>query len=130
MKYLPFDLEVALKHPERVITRQGQKITEIHYFETSNSYKYKVSAVIDGVVEPFTIGGRFYEDTTDSNYDLFLLPEYKEKFVNVYDNPAYGLQVGDVLDTLEQAKAFKDQEYYIKTIKITSLPYEPQHDNK
>jgi len=135
MTYLPFDLEVALKHPERVITRNGNKISEIHYFETAKPVGYKLYAVINGEAEAFNVDGEYFEDETECIYDLFLLPYYKEKFVNVYLDDKGELVVADLLhdnllDAKEIAKHMPLSRPYLKTIKITSLPYEPNCNQK
>jgi hypothetical protein len=129
MKYLPFDLEVALDHPERVITREGKKVVDILFMASSKIYPL-VYTTSDGDIKTVRKNGEAKLFVTPHFDDLFLLPEYKERFVNVYYDPACGLQVGGVFDTLEQAKTYSYQTCYLKTIKITSLPYEPQHNNQ
>jgi len=138
----PFDVNIALKHPERVITRNGKKISEIHKLNLSSRHSFNLVVVIEDSAIFFNEDGKFFPQekgvTRDFGYDLFLLPDYKEKFVNVYTNHHNDLYVGGLFDTLEIAKsAIKTRlsEYhigyiYLKTIKITSLPYEPNCNQK
>lgn len=79
----PFNLEAALKG-EPVQTRDGRKADEIHLFETYISI-FPLFAIIDGVVYKFTKDGRFIT-TEDSYMDLFMAPQKKEYWVNVYKN--------------------------------------------
>ena len=129
MKYLPFDLEVALKHPERVVSSDGHRIEEIHLFKNIfNNYPLCVVFKGEEGFYYYKENGRFDEEEY-TKLDLFLLPEYKEKFVNVYLDEDGELYVGNAAhDTLSNAKEvakYSVKSTYIKTIKITSLPYEP-----
>ena len=83
--YLPFDLETALKHPERVVTRDGRKVEQLHFFKRDTETKHPIYGILDGNVEHWNNGGNFCIGTK-SDYDLFLLPEVKECWVNVYLN--------------------------------------------
>jgi hypothetical protein len=64
---------------EPVVTRDGRKVSELHYFETINT-KYSVKAIIEGSLISVTINGRNKNNECDSEYDLFhpdleVLPE-------------------------------------------------------
>lgn len=56
---------------EPVVTRDGRKVSELHYFQTALFDKYNVLAVVDGNIEAFTIEGKFYSDCDKSSFDLF-----------------------------------------------------------
>ena len=138
MTYLPFDIETALKNPELVIARNGKKISEIYRFNTAYNTEYNIHFIIEGEVECCNNNGLYFNIEEESPLDLFLLPDYKERFVNVYTNHYNDLYVGGLFDTLEIAKsAIKTRlsecrigYSYLKTIKITSLPYEPNCNQK
>ena len=133
MEHLPFNLEVALKNPERVTTKNGKKITEIHYFKATHS-QHSIGVVFCNELHTYTTNGSFIDDKTSHPFDLFLLPDYKEKFVNVYLSVHGELYIGNALhDTLLEAKQIAKlsvKSTYLKTIKITSLPYEPDNTKK
>ena len=120
MNYLPFDLETALKHPERVVTRDGRKVEQLHKFYIDESYP--LYGVIGKDLKTWGIKGN-YTDNTDSNTDLFLLPEVKECWVNVYSN-GWGQPYvkGGSYQTKENAKFIAGTEKigYIKTVRITN----------
>jgi hypothetical protein len=71
-KLLPFDLEVALKQPKRVVYRNGEKPLGWHYFDVEGLDM----PIIDTQGETYTKDGKFRYDGGESNYDLFLLPEF------------------------------------------------------
>jgi len=126
MNYLPFDLETALKHPERVVTRDGRKVTELHHFKTTyfGEGNCPLYGVIEGNIHSFTIKGRWA--ISDDNRDLLLLPKVKECWVNVYYNKWGQLYVEPItfLDEKGAKCLGKDNENltYIKTIRITNEP--------
>jgi len=115
MNYLPFDLETALKHPERVVTRDGRKISEIYHFKNKRLSDYKVYACIGDEVLTYTIEGLAIKGDTRER-DLFLLPEVKECWVNVYEMDNGKLFVADKYVVLSASYKF------IKTIRITNEP--------
>jgi hypothetical protein len=82
--YLPFDLETALKHPERVIYRDGSKPDEWHYFPTKGGLN--LCAIFNGgAYWYFSDGLKAGEESV--NNDLFLLPETKTVWINLYEMP-------------------------------------------
>lgn len=122
MNYLPFDLETALKHPERVITRDGRKVKELYYFKTAETRQPLCGVDSYGYVECWDIEGNF-STTPSSNHDLFLLPEVKECWINVYENINDKLWTGNCFPTKERAESEgKNNPTYIKTIRITNEP--------
>lgn len=71
---LPFDLKVALKYPDRVITRCGTKVLQFtHYPRSISSAQI---AVMTEELDPYFVdeNGMFYSNTDESRFDLFLLP--------------------------------------------------------
>jgi hypothetical protein len=109
-----FDLTKALAG-EPVVTRDGEKVTEIYYFQTSNEGRKLVSV----------IGGKTYshfEDGTISkfnevNYDLFMAPKVKTFYVNVYKNEDGEIFMGCVADSLQKTKEIRDINVsFLKTI--------------
>lgn len=121
--YLPFDLETALKHPERVVTRDGRKIQDIHYFGKATRNLDRLMVVVDDELIDLREGGNYRKDS-ESDCDLFLLPEVKECWVNVYDKNFSGLTIGGgTFNTKEEATSYiRDDWHYIKTIRITNEP--------
>lgn len=75
---IPFNLEEALKNPDRVIYRNGEKPLEWHWFKTAQLQI--VSITPNKEIQVNSENGAFhYEDEMDayfipnSPYDLFLL---------------------------------------------------------
>lgn len=83
---LPFDLEIALAHPERVITRNGVKVQYIHKVPLDIKYPLCVILEEDDSAVNYTIEGKFSNVRQETNYDLFLLPETKVEYVIIYDD--------------------------------------------
>lgn len=125
MNYLPFDLKTALKHPERVVTRDGRKVEGIHYFDGLNPKRHPIYGIIDDEINNWNDGGAFLKDC-ETNFDLFLLPEVKKVWVNVYEGDYGEIVVGGKEHTTKEAaisSASVDNELtYIKTICITNEP--------
>ena len=80
MNLKPFDLQEALANPERVITRDGRKVTQLTKFDCS--FQYPLIAVIDGNVECFTLNGEYILGYNNNN-ELCLLPQTKTVWVVV-----------------------------------------------
>jgi hypothetical protein len=80
MKLKPFNIEEAFANPERVITRDGRKVTQLTKFDCS--FPYPLYAVIQGTLKKFTLNG-LYIDGHNDNTDLFLLPQTKTVWVVV-----------------------------------------------
>jgi hypothetical protein len=119
--YLPFDLETALKHPERVVTRDGRKV---YYFKHLDKIigDYPLIGVVDGKLRTFALTGHAYVKGIEP-YDLFLLPEVKECWVNIYELKGK-VFTGRSFATKIEAKEniYNNENTYIKTIRITNEP--------
>lgn len=124
MNYLPFNLQIALKHPEKVITRNGRRIEKLVHFEgLDESLNSSVVAQIDGRLITLYASGKFL--SYDHRNDLFLINEVKECWVNVYDNGSIFPKIGEGrFSSKDEAINFIDQLIgkYIKTIRITNEP--------
>ena len=68
----PFDLEAA-KRGERVVTRDGREVAELHHFTTNTNSKWQICAVIDGSTLWFKADGSV-SDHVSSGEDLFMAP--------------------------------------------------------
>jgi len=122
--YLPFDLETALKHPERVVTRDGRRLTEIYHFKSIKERGDNLYYVVNGVKFNNYPSGNYYKECP-SKHDLFLLPEVKECWVNVYESDLGKIYVRGASYADEySAKSLAKLEpiNYIKTIRITNEP--------
>lgn len=119
---LPFDLEVALKEPERVVCRNGEKPSELYYFKTSKS-DYPVTAVVNKLIYVFTVKGEYLNDE-EYKYDLFLLPKKitlwmvvcKEKYDSRYETV--------IRDSLDAMKHFRTNDMWEIVSDIFSVEVE------
>ena len=111
-KCKPFDLERALAG-DKVVTREGLDVTEIHYFKHVNSI-YEVYVTVNGLVYACTKEG-LYTFPEEDRFDLFMAPRTKkfEAWVNVY---RYGIACV-TYNTKKEAEEWAG-EGHIKTIKI------------
>jgi hypothetical protein len=73
----PFDLETALAHPERVVTRDGRKVEQLTKFDVK---QYALCGIVkdDQDITTWTLSGKFIDGSDEKSKDLFLLPEVKE----------------------------------------------------
>jgi hypothetical protein len=76
----PFNLNKALLG-EPVVTRDGDKVTEIHNFSTRHG-EMTVFAIIEGGFLTFNKNGKHYSEISDSDFDLFMAEP--ETWINVY----------------------------------------------
>lgn len=114
---IPFNLEEA-KTGKPVVTRDGRRMIELQIF---NSEVHRpVVGIIDARVLTFTREGKLLEGR-DSNTDLFMAPERKSIWVNVY-NDGDSLCLSKVkFDTSEEClQNITRKSQYIKTIEITN----------
>lgn len=79
----PFNLEEALAG-KPVVTRSGDPVTQIVKFKNIDS-PYCILGVHNNEVEKWCIDGRFNESkTNESGLDLFMAPESKFIFINLW----------------------------------------------
>jgi len=114
----PFDLQKAIDgHP--LVTRDGQEVTEFHYFSTGKcGHPYLVAAVIKDIgLFTYTQGGK-YSMGSECELDLFLAPVKKQAWANVYQYTHNGsYYVGNNYLSEQGALECKDlASNYIKTI--------------
>ena len=124
IKMRKFNLQEALSG-KPIITRDGRKITEIHYLMTTTEDNTKLIAVVDGYVLGYSIDGRHNSPKLDSPSDLFMDEPVVEKWFNVYRHTLKGteISVGEGYYTYEEAiKMGGRLDNYIKTIKIDNKP--------
>lgn len=114
MNLKPFNLEEALENPERVVTRDGRKVTQLTKFDCS--FPYPLYAVIQGTLKKFTLNG-LYIDGHNDNTDLFLLPQTKTLWIVIIQTKDYNF-TSLTFETDEKAK-----EYIIRSnYKLISKP--------
>lgn len=90
--FLPFNLEEALKSPERVVYRNGEKPLEWHYLKSSKEVSRKIISVTPlGHTRTHAIGGYWNLGDT-SKGDLLLLPLPKTTYwINVMEEEFSGV---------------------------------------
>ena len=71
---LPFNLEEALKNPERVVYRNGEKPLEWHWFDKAFSNFSVYSIKQNGMIEDHLIDGSVIDKVCPNEYDLLLHP--------------------------------------------------------
>lgn len=124
IKMKKFNLQEALSG-KPIITRDGRKVSEIHYLMTTTEDNTKLIAVVDGYVSGHSIDGRHNSPKLDSPSDLFMDEPVVEKWFNVYRHTLRGkeITVGEGYYTYEEAiKMGARLDNYIKTIKIDNKP--------
>ena len=117
----PFDLEVA-KAGKPVCTRDGRKARIICFDAKCN--KPIVALIYDcnkETVLQYLENGRFFVDQIDK-YDLMMLPQKKEGWVNVYKSYNVGKKIpcmASIYPTKEEAKKSSVVGFdYVDTVKI------------
>ena len=80
---IKFDLEKALAG-EKVITRNGEEVTQIVKFNKLQQDEETIYAVIDYEVRSYHSGGVYDEGVDESTYDLFMAPNKLSGFINVF----------------------------------------------
>lgn len=119
MNYLPFNVEIALANPKRVVTRDGRSIDKIVKFEGVYHKFENIVALVDTRLLQYHEDGRFLKTENHDN-DLFILPEIKETWYNVYVGKDGYPYVGFRKSTKEQCTLEIDGNHYVKTICITT----------
>jgi hypothetical protein len=122
MKLEKFDLEKVV-HGAKVVTRDGREVTQLSKFETDSDYC--LYGVVNGIVEDWTIDGKYRLETPECSKDLYIQGKVQSIWVNVYkDANGYLWVGGDYFATFELAQNYAtNQKYlmrpYLKTIEIT-----------
>ncbi len=117
----PFDLEAA-KAGKPVCTRDGSK-ARIICFDYKSSDDYSIIALVDNgdneMPYKFSKEGKFNPNCTDA-YDLMMLPEKKEGWVNIIKTATPKRNVGCLYDTREEALSHVDSlnDSYVATVKL------------
>jgi hypothetical protein len=115
-----FNLEKALAG-EPVVTRDGQKVTQLTLFEINDQYPLR--GVINMILLRFPKEGIFDLSLKNHPLDLFMAPEKKSVWVNVYEKENGEFELGMQHTTLQRAtNNIRGNENYIKTIEITNEP--------
>ena len=112
-----FDLQEAMAG-KPVQTRDGRKVTQLKFFEDVNLNL--IVGVVSKNIWSWDINGQLDSPRGDNPLDLFMAPEKKSIWVNVYD--------GDILvlghsrnKSFDEAKLNIHEGFtYIKTIEITN----------
>lgn len=74
--YLPFDVNVALKNPKRVVFRNGIRVGQIDITEGVKTYPIRAISLDRKVERNCTLDGNWkFNIDTRTDWDLFLLPE-------------------------------------------------------
>lgn len=81
-KEVPFDIELAKKHPESIFTWSGKEAKQVTFFEVKDN-DYSIRAVVEGVIESFTKEGHYIFGKTHSK-DLVIRIPVEEVEVTVY----------------------------------------------
>ena len=100
----PFNLEEALKNPNRVVTRDGRNVTQLHRFECSDYHRLVL--VLDGNIETYDTDGICGLKGIENEKDLFLLPETKTVWV-----VSHLLYDGSVRASVFSNKEYADKFY-------------------
>jgi len=81
----PFNLEAAL-NGAKLVTRDGREVKQFTFFECQD--EYPCVAVINDTKNGFTKDGRWLDNRSNSVYDLFLAPQTREGWINIYPGGA------------------------------------------
>ena len=86
----PFNLETALKHPDWVYFRNGEKPLEWHWFEKAAEDSFPLIAINQsGRKISNTKYGFFDISELPNGYNLILRVPYREVWVNVYPDAVF-----------------------------------------
>ncbi len=105
MNLKPFELQKALAG-DPVVTRDGQKVTEISILNTLNSNQ-NVFAVIDGQFYQFTKNGKYSKyENMEYCLDLFMAPKIVKKsgWINIYPYAKSGFAIFNSKDEADNGQ--------------------------
>ena len=117
----PFNLEAA-KSGKPVCTRDGRK-ARIICFDAKNTqpiiglYEKNIVGIVREYLCYYHTDGRMYDDQ-DTGYDLMMLPEKKEGWVNIDKGGSGKIIISSPYSTKEEA-IHNDNECTIDTIKVS-----------
>jgi hypothetical protein len=116
---IPFNLEQAIAG-KTLITRDGRSVPQFFHITARLNDPTPIIAIIEGNTHKLNINGRA-SDFFDSNEDLFMAPEKKSIWVNIYYLKD-SLSIGHYRDTTYEnaVENITNRETYIKTIEITN----------
>lgn len=101
----PFNLEEALAG-KPVVTGDGIPVTQITKFDIES--KWPIHGVYNGRLYSFAIDGKTGQPWLSSKHDLFMAPEIKEAWVNVYNYDG-NIEVGDVYNSEAEAYRYRNK---------------------
>ena len=115
-----FNLEEALAG-KPVLCRNGELVTQLVEFKNTSAI-HSLAGLCDNMIKTWTIDGNYFSkgNSYPSYWDLFMAPEIKSCWVNVYENSHGKLWIGPGRDSLAEALENKVNDQYIKTIEITN----------
>jgi len=118
-----FNLEKAMAG-KPVQTRDGRAVTQLKFFEDVNLNL--IVGVVSKNIWSWDINGQLDSLRGDSDKDLFMAPEKKSVWVNVYESEdntdEFQVYTSRLHPTKESALAHRKDYNYIKTIEITNEP--------
>lgn len=118
---MPFNLDEALKNPERVVYRDGQKPLEWHFIKSANVICKIVTVDTRKCVFTHSEWGRYNILDVESDFDLFLTPVPEKRYwINLYrsiQDPLFS----KIFESLEDAENERQSLPFdlIKTISFT-----------
>lgn len=117
----PFNLAAALRG-EAVVTRDGEKVTELYCFKSTISSQ-KIFVCVGGIVYRLLYNGKVSE-CAEYNNDLFMAPKVKTYYANVYKNKEGKIRImPHCYDSCEAAYENSDtNNEWVEFIKI--IPFE------
>jgi hypothetical protein len=113
----PFNLEKALEG-DPVITRDGRKVTDIHYFRIKDLDASVMVGIDNTELKSYDTNGKYYQNN-DSYYDLFMAPIIKTYWINIYkycDNTIIQSKVYESKENADNNKQISTSYSFIKTI--------------
>ena len=115
-----FNLKEALAG-KPVLCRNGELVTQLVEFKNTSAI-HSLAGLCDDMIKTWTIDGNYFTTgiSYPSDWDLFMAPEKKSCWVNVYETSDNHLWIGPGRNSLAEALENKANDQYIKTIEITN----------